>query len=107
MFSSVENVECKVSANILLAAAQRLFSYDKIPLAMTLVQIVLDQHPRHSYALRLRELFNSESPPEADRMLHLYRDVASGMYYVGEKDTPGAVAFSTLEEAIAYLRELN
>ncbi len=108
MFSNEESVECRVSANILLAAAHRLFAYDKIPLAMTLVQTVLDQYPDHAGALRLRDLFVSEEAAAAsNRVWHLYYDAEEGVFYLGEKGTPGSRAFQTVEEAEKYLRGLK
>ena len=61
MSDSPENPECHVSANMLLEVAHRLFSYEKTPLALALIHVVLEQYPDHQRARTMFEIYTSDS----------------------------------------------
>jgi hypothetical protein len=93
-----------------LAAAHRLFSYDKVPLALALVEEVLKEQPENADALLLLKIFKGESVPEysAGRVRRLYYDSGSGMFFVGDRTSKkGNISFKTFEEAEKYLRSLK
>lgn len=105
-----ENPDCRMPINLVLAAAHRLFSYDKVPLALALLYVILDQYPDHPRARMLYEVIMGKSVPAypASRMYRLYYDSGTGMFFVGgDKGSKGNIPFKTLEEAERYLRGLN
>lgn len=109
MPSDYENLECRVSVNVLLAVAQRLFSYDKVPLALALIHIVLSQHSNHARAQMLYEIFTGAPAPAypLSRVHRLYYDSETGSFLVGDKDNKNKISFKTLEEAERYLKGLK
>lgn len=104
-----QNLECRVSVNLLLEAAHRLFSYDKVPFALALIHIVLEQYPDHQRAHMLYQVFTGASVPTypMSRMHRLYYDSETGMFFVGDKGSGGNISFKTLDEAERYLREIR
>jgi hypothetical protein len=104
-----ENPECRVPVNIILEAAHRLFSFDKVPFALALIHIVLEQFPDHPRARLYYEVFMGREAPNypMSRMHRMYYDSGTGMFFVGEKGGKGNIPFKTLEEAERYLRELK
>lgn len=59
--------ECHVSANLLLEAAHQIFSCGKSPLALVLLDAVLEQHPDHSHARLMYKIYaQSIAPPQED-----------------------------------------
>jgi hypothetical protein len=104
-----QNLECRVSVNLLLEAAHRLFSYDKVPFALALIHIVLEQYPDHPRAHMFYQVFTGASVPAypISRMHRLYYDSETGIFFVGDKGSKGNIPFKTLEDAEAYLRGLK
>ncbi len=53
----LENVECHVSAGLLLEAAHQIFSCGKSPLALVLLDAVLEEHPDHTHARLMYRIY--------------------------------------------------
>ncbi|MDD2920768.1 MAG: hypothetical protein PHQ36_00655 [Anaerolineales bacterium] len=104
-----QDFECRISVNLLLEAAHRLFSYDKVPLALTLLHVVLEQYPDHAKAHNLYEMFTGKSAPvyPVNRSHHLYHDAEANMFVVADKVSGNTASFKTFEEAQEYLRRLE
>jgi hypothetical protein len=109
IMSQSQNLECSVSVNLLLEVAQRLFSYEKVPLALALIHVVLEQHPENSQARKLYETFTGRPATgyTVGKKYHLDYDTGTGMFILLDKHGKGDVSFKTLEEADTYLRGLK
>jgi hypothetical protein len=104
-----ENSECSVPINLILAAAHRLFSYDKVPFALALIHVVLEQYPDNERARMLHQVFTGAAVPAypLSRVHRLFYDSETGTFFVGDKDnSKDNIPFKTLEEAERYLRGL-
>lgn len=104
-----QDLECKISVNLLLEAAHRLFSYDKIPLALTLIYIVLEQYPEHPNARKFYEMFTGKSMPAnpISKSHRLYHDSETDMFIVTDKVSGTGNSFRTFDEVKEYLRGLK
>jgi hypothetical protein len=101
-----QDFECKVSVNLLLEAAHRLFSYDKVPFALTLIHVVLEQYPDHKNAHKFYQMFTGNPvPPQPISKNHrLHFDPETEMFVVEDTISGKTASFKTFEEADAYLR---
>ncbi len=54
-----ENLEISMPVNVLLEMAERCFSYDKTPLALGLLHLVLEKFPDHPRALQLYKMMSN------------------------------------------------
>lgn len=103
------DLECKISVNLLLEAAHRLFAYDKVPLALTLIYIVLEQYPAHETARKHYQLFTGKPAPAlpVNRNHRIYHDAETDTVIVADKISGSTVSFKTFEEAEAYVHGLK
>ncbi|MCE9645281.1 MAG: hypothetical protein K8S20_04715 [Chloroflexi bacterium] len=62
MTNSPEDLQCTVPVNMILDLAHRIYSYDKTPLALALIHVVLEQHPGHPQALLMKRMYAGDSP---------------------------------------------
>lgn len=101
-----QDLECRISVNLLLEAAHRLFSFDKVPLALTLLHIVLEQYPDHPNARKYYEMFTGKSMSAYSVSKHhrLHYDSVANMYVVEDKVSGKTISFKTFEDADTYLR---
>ncbi|GAB4541637.1 MAG: hypothetical protein Fur002_10400 [Anaerolineales bacterium] len=102
-------VECTVSANLLLGVAQRLFSYDKAPLALALVHVVLEQRPEYPEARRIYQMFTGKAPSAYPMEKHnrMIYDFETSQFIIYDAVSGTRASFSTFEEAEEYLKGFN
>jgi hypothetical protein len=101
-----QDCECHISVNLLLEAAYRLFCYDKVPLALTLIHEVLQQYPEHPNARKYFQEFTGKSAPvyPVNRNHRMHYDSDAEKYVVTDKISGKTSSFKTFEEAEKYLR---
>lgn len=100
-----KHLECSVPVNLILEAANRLYSFDKVPFALTLVHEVLRQHPEHPGARKLYETLTDEPVPPypADKNYRMYYDPELDKFVVEDTVSGRKVLFDSSAEAEAYM----
>jgi|GEM_PF-1782949 len=99
-------LECIVTANLLLGVAQRLFSYDKAPLALALVHVVLEQHPENQEARRVYQMFTGKTPSAYPMEKHnrMIYDFNTSEFVIYDSISGARASFSKFEDAEEYLK---
>ena len=92
---------------MLLEAAHRLYSYDKVPFALALVHEVLEQHPDHANARKLYQMFTGGYLPlsvNSNYRLSYQFEGEDVIFIVEDAVSKKKRVFKTLEEADAFMR---
>jgi hypothetical protein len=100
-------MNCSVSIDLLLDAAERLIAHGETPLATPLLDAVLHEFPTHPRAHRLRrEHGHTPAPVYDDSKYYVDHDYHTGQYAVLDEHDEHLALFDTRQEAEEYLKRL-